>query len=545
MTKSREFRRVLLRWLCAHSAATAWPVVVAATTIHVPVPQPTIQAGIDASSNGDTVAVANGTYTGAGNRNLRFAGRAIVLMSEHGASVCTIDAQNAARVFVFDAAETPSARVQGFTITHGLHATSGGGILIATSSPTFAACVITDNRTGNGAAGTLGIPGGNGGNGGGVHVTAGLPTFIDCVISSNHTGAGGNGFVSGAGPGGSAGGNGGAGAGLYVGTGSTVTLTRCIVTANVTGVGGTGGSSFICTPPLSCSSVGANGGNGGDGAGVFAAASVVAVNCLFRANETGAGGAAGFDNDPPSPNPGRGGNGGAWGGGVNAGVLRNSTVDGNLVAAAGSAGGIDATPSVSNSIVWNNSSTQISMGATVLFSDIAGGYAGAGNLNANPLFMNEANGDLHLTAGSPCIDAGSNNEVPAGVTTDLDGQQRIRDGNSDHVAVVDMGPYEFRNPTDVAAARGDCGALCVESPSADAVGMRYRIDSAAFVRLEVLDVAGRSIRVVETGARPAGRFTTLWDRRDARGIRTADGVYFAVLRANGERVVRKFVVVTR
>jgi len=46
-----------------------------------------------------------------------------------------------------------------------------------------------------------------------------------------------------------------------------------------------------------------------------------------------------------------------------------------------------------------------------------------------------------LQATSSCIDAGNNSYVPAGVTTDLDGNPRIVDGGSG-AATVNMGAYE-------------------------------------------------------------------------------------------------------
>ncbi|MHC4659374.1 MAG: choice-of-anchor Q domain-containing protein, partial [Planctomycetota bacterium] len=64
-------------------------------------------------------------------------------------------------------------------------------------------------------------------------------------------------------------------------------------------------------------------------------------------------------------------------------------------------------------------------------------------------------GDYHLLPGSPCIDAGDNNSVPADTTDldgdgnttepipwDLDGNPRVVDGDNDGNSVVDMGAYE-------------------------------------------------------------------------------------------------------
>jgi len=66
--------------------------------------------------------------------------------------------------------------------------------------------------------------------------------------------------------------------------------------------------------------------------------------------------------------------------------------------------------------------------------------AGAGDPNghSNPLFVDPDNGDYHLAAGSPCINAGTNGAVQPG-ETDLDGLPRIIGG------VVDMGAYESTN----------------------------------------------------------------------------------------------------
>ena len=115
-------------------------------------------------------------------------------------------------------------------------------------------------------------------------------------------------------------------------------------------------------------------------------------------------------------------------------------------------------PTLTNVIIWHNS-TDIGNGSssnpTISYSDIRGcggssswntncGTDSSGNIDADPLFVNATAGNLHLGPGSPCIDTGDNNAIPAGITTDLDGNPRIVDGNDDGSADVDMGAYEAR-----------------------------------------------------------------------------------------------------
>jgi len=86
-------------------------------TIHVPADQPTIQAGIDAASEGDTVLVADGVYSGAGNHDLDFSGKAITVRSENGYENCIIDGQELEHVgFIFISGEGPDSVVEGLTI---------------------------------------------------------------------------------------------------------------------------------------------------------------------------------------------------------------------------------------------------------------------------------------------------------------------------------------------------------------------------------------------------------------------------------------------
>jgi len=66
------------------------------------------------------------------------------------------------------------------------------------------------------------------------------------------------------------------------------------------------------------------------------------------------------------------------------------------------------------------------------------------NISLDPKFVNVSSGDFRLQSDSPCIDAGTN--TITGYTfplTDLDGNQRIWDGDGNGSEIVDMGVYEY------------------------------------------------------------------------------------------------------
>ena len=127
-------------------------------------------------------------------------------------------------------------------------------------------------------------------------------------------------------------------------------------------------------------------------------------------------------------------------------TIANCTLTGN---SAGSIGGgmlnSQSSTTIINSILWRNnapSGAQISGNVAVSYSDVEGGWAGFGNIDADPCFVDAAGGDLRLSSDSPCIDTGDNN-APNLPPTDFDGHPRIIDGDCNDTEVVDMGAYEF------------------------------------------------------------------------------------------------------
>lgn len=154
------------------------------------------------------------------------------------------------------------------------------------------------------------------------------------------------------------------------------------------------------------------------------------ISCLFNSNkvERLGGGISSYNNSSPT--------------------LINCTFYGNTAGENG--GGLHSSSggktTITNCIFWGDSPNEIDEYETtvsVSYSDIQGGYTGTGNINADPLFVDAAGGDLRLiSSASPCVDTGDNSVVTS--TTDLDGKSRVVDGTGDSVEIVDMGAFELQ-----------------------------------------------------------------------------------------------------
>ena len=154
----------------------------------------------------------------------------------------------------------------------------------------------------------------------------------------------------------------------------------------------------------------------------------------------------------------------------------NTATNGRTVACTNSIG-VPSTLDLANCIlwdgsggIWNNDGSTIQ----IRYSDVYGGWTGDGNINANPLFADSASGDVRLSTGSPCIDAGDNTALPPDeydldddgdtceiLPADLDGNARQQDDpatiDSGYGAppMVDMGAFEFGDDPAAGPCPGD------------------------------------------------------------------------------------------
>jgi parallel beta-helix repeat protein len=482
----------------SNSPRTVQVVLYVSATYRVPSAHAIIQAAIDATSvPGDEVLVADGTYTGTGNKNLDFHGKRITVRSESGdPGTCIIDCEDSGRGFYFHNGERSDSLVDGLTIRRA----NASGVACTSASPRLSRCTISGNTAsyGGGMNCTNANPAltncliqGNtaSSGGGGIYSSNSNPTLIDCTIDSNTTSgsfgygggiyynysshpvvknctisgnsathAGGGAYCSDSRPTFSACAiSGNTGTGVYSYHNSHPLLTNCVITQN-TGIGVY--CSYADITVTSCTI------DNNHGGGVYSDCSPdpVFAGCMISRNTAPSGaGLWCYDSNPVLTEctiTGNTASGGAVGGllcisctsptltkcditanhgsglycsfsnprltnctitkntksalqciSTSSPVMTNCTISGNGIVAGGGLYCSGASPVFINSILWGDTPQEIYQTGSdndisISYSDIQGGYPGTGNIDADPLFVDAPNGDFHLSANSPCIDAG-------------------------------------------------------------------------------------------------------------------------------------------
>lgn len=371
-----------------------------ADVLNVPGQFPTIQTAINAAQTGDEVVIADGVYIGTGNRNISFQGKSITVRSANGAGNCVIDGEGTYRGFVFQSGEEPDAILQGLTVRNCFAETAAAVLVTNFSHPTFVDCRFTENVA-SGPVGGLKIENGSD------------MVLMGCEFTNNTAIA--------------------AGAMLVID--SNVTVLNCkFINNTVNSIAGGVISGFGTAIGINCflsqnTTTSHTGGWAHSSAGMF-------INCAFSRNS---GSVAG----------------GLYIGDADTAVI-NCTFSNNTTNGVTTDG--DISPTVINSVFWGNSPQQIGSdpafppgSPSVYYSDVQDGWDGDGanNIAADPLFVQAGTDNVRLAFGSPCVDAGNNESLPAdefdldgdGVTdeqipVDLDGLDRVQS------QVVDMGAYE-------------------------------------------------------------------------------------------------------
>jgi len=285
-------------------------------------------------------------------------------------------------------------------------------------------------------------------SGGGMYNEESSPTVTSCTFSGND------------------------GGGMTNEGGSSPTVTGCSFSGNASPLVGGGMLNQFSSPLVTGCTFSGNSAEDWGGGMFNLQSSTTVTNCVFSGNSAEAGGgmanlASYSTGEPTVTNCTFSGNsadvgGGMYNDGNSSPTVTNCTFSGNSADVFG--GGMynsQSYPTVTNCILWGDTGGEIEDdddSPNVTQSDVQGGCEGDSNIDADPLFVDAESGDLRLSTGSPCIDAGwwssylpddvadldDDDDTDEPIPYDLDGNPRIVDGDADGEPVVDMGAYEYQ-----------------------------------------------------------------------------------------------------
>ena len=349
-------------------------------TILIPEDFGTIQGGINAASEGDTVLLAAGTYSPLTNSEVFPIDMASgIHLIGSGEDITIIDAQQTNRVITMENCNNNS--ISNLTLKGGLTDSYGGGIRLDYSNPILTHVNILNNTANWG---------------GGLHSCDSNPTLIHVSILNNEALQGGAMRL----------------------IESDLILTYVTISNNTASECG-GMRLFDSDPILTHVTISNNTAEYYGGAMWLDYSNPILNNVIISNNIAEyAGGGMRLSNSNP--------------------ILINVTITNNTAGIYGGGGMYlnSSNPNLTNSIIWGNSPESIYRDSgipLITYSNIEGAWEGEGNIDADPLFIDPENSDYTLQEGSPCIDAG---------ITDIDGDGV--DDITDYIgSAPDMGVFEF------------------------------------------------------------------------------------------------------
>lgn len=177
-----------------------------------------------------------------------------------------------------------------------------------------------------------------------------------------------------------------------------------------------------------------------------------------------------------------------------------------------------------NNIVWDNVGAldiDTSADVSVTYSDIQGGYAGEGNIESYPLFVDTANADYHLQLGSPCIDTG-----------DPDWPM---DPDSSR---ADMGAFYYDHMSGIEDYPGLPRTITLyqnyPNPFNLETVISFELPIAGPVTLDIYDLLGRKVSTLVNTDLTSGSHEIKWHADNL-----ASGMYFYRLQAGAINVTKK------
>jgi len=460
-----------------------FPVLSFSQIIHIPDDYTTVQQGIDASNDGDTVLVNVGTYL----ENIDFNGKEIVLGSlflttgdQSYITSTIIDGDLTGSVIAFENSETRLAKLIGFTIEGG-YAEYGAGIYIDHASPQISFNIIAGNEA-------L-LLGGEFSKGGGIYCNESDALVDNNVISNNYC----------SGP------FGGLGGGIYI-DGGAPKIKRNTISNNL---GDWNGGGIYCSN----------------------ADPMIQQNLIFMNRGTISGGGIFLDNASPLIiNNTLTGNYAKWEKG------------GGLYCDDGSSPMIVNTIFWQDMSFEDMPEIYVADGVPqLMYCNVEGGWDGVGNLDEYPWFRDPEQNDYHLMAveygfseDSPMIDAGhpfiSDSKLDSlwGLGT-IDSDMGAYGGGGDDTSQL-VGIHDFH-------LQQNSNCLQVfPNPITYSARFDYSINQNSNITIQILDLNGKQLIVIVNEFQKEGKHQVMTNLGDLM-----PGIYICRMKTNEGILNRKII----